>query len=87
MGFAALGKVFEFSGSYFFGLTQGGLISTGRGGEIAGNPFDVYDPYFDLIFNLLGSLLAVGIALLMGERRWAVTKKSSAKKRNQKTKK
>jgi hypothetical protein len=84
MGLAALGKVMEFSGSYFLGFTKGGLIATGRGGEIAGNPFDVYDPYFDLIFNLIGSVVGLGIALLLGER-WSVAKRTPLKIKNKRT--
>lgn len=58
-GFGALNEIVEFIGSQYFGIGQG-LFGMSNGVTPLASVFERFDTQWDMIFNMIGSLLALG---------------------------
>lgn len=64
LGLGAIVEINEFIGSRYFGIERGGIFAIGDYLPEVKSDLQRYDTYFDLIFNLAGSLTSVFFAIL-----------------------
>lgn len=69
MGVSAMTEVGEFVGTVGFGIEYGGITAMGDTLPPSDDPLQTYDAYFDLIFNAVGALVGILVAVLLGRRR------------------
>lgn len=67
-GLGAIAEINEFVGTAYFGLETGGIFAIGDGLPSIKSDLQVYDTYFDMLFNLAGTLVAVLLNLSSKKR-------------------
>lgn len=69
LGGVAINEAVEFSGSRYLGIEKGGLLAQGDGLPPSASPLIVYDTQFDILFNIAGGLIGLGLYPLLARGR------------------